>query len=269
MDIQQLKAIMPGCDADLWLPELEKVMAERQIDSPIRIATFLAHVAIESGEMRTLVENMNYSVGRLMEIWPTRFPSAEVAGAYAHNPAKLGNFVYANRLGNGAPSTGDGFSFRGRGLLQATGRDHYHEARLALNVDLTAKPELLEQPSWASAEAAWWWEKQGLNAIADTGDMKQSTLKINGGLNGYSGRVAYWRRGMNVLGASVPPAAPDSENTKVQKALNAHDANPRLNEDGIWGPMSEAAADRFRTDSGLPQADRVDTALLKALGITE
>ena len=99
--------------------------------------------------------------------------------------------------------------------------------------------------------------------------MKQSTLKINGGLNGYSGRVAYWRRGMNVLGASVPPAAPDSENTKVQKALNAHGANPRLNEDGIWGPMSEAAADRFRTDSGLPQADRVDAELLKALGITE
>jgi putative chitinase len=269
MDSQQLKAIMPGCDADLWLPHLNKVMADRQIDSSIRIATFLAHVAVESAEMRLLAENMNYSAGRLMAVWPTRFPSAEVAAPYAHNPDKLGSFVYANRLGNGAPSTGDGFKFRGRGLLQATGRDHYHEASLALNVDLTAQPELLEQPSWASEEAAWWWQKQGLNAIADTGDMKQSTLKINGGLNGYSDRVAYWRRGLEALGTDTSNAAADSEKAKVQKALNARGAQPQLKEDGIWGPMSEAAADRFRTEAGLPQADGVDATLLQALGITE
>jgi putative chitinase len=263
----ELKVIMPGCAADLWLPHLNKAMADRQINSPLRVATFLAHVAVESGEMRTLVENLNYSVGRLMEVWPKRFPTADFATPYAHHPEQLGNYVYANRLGNGAPSTGDGFKFRGRGLLQATGRDHYSEAKAALSVDLVGQPELLEEPSWAAIEAAWWWERQGLNRIADSGDLKQSTIKINGALTGYSDRVAYWRRGLQVLGASVPASPTLSLNIKVQKALNANGAQPQLTEDGIWGPLSEAAADRFRAGAGLPEADGIDTALLQALRI--
>ncbi len=263
----QLQVIMPSSDADLWLPQLNSAMVQRQIDSPLRIATFLAHVAVESAEMRTLVENMNYSAGRLMEVWPDRFPSAEIAAPYAHAPAKLGNYVYANRLGNGPPSSGDGFGFRGRGLLQATGKDHYGEAANALNIDLVAEPELLEQPSWAAAEATWWWQIRGLNAIADTGDMGKSTRVINGSLTGYPDRVAYWRRGLQALNVSVPETAQSSQVVAVQKALNAKGANPPVREDGIWGPISEAAADRFRAEQGLQAATGIDAPLLQALGL--
>jgi putative chitinase len=263
----QLKAIMPSADSNLWLPHLNRAMADHNIGSSIRIATFLAHVAVESGEMRTLVENMNYSAGRLMEVWPGRFPTAQIAAPYAHNPEKLGSFVYANRLGNGAPPSGDGFRFRGRGLLQATGRDHYTEAGKALNIDLLAQPELLEQPPLASAEAGWWWQRGNLNSIADTGNLKQSTIKINGGLNGYPDRVAYWNRALDVLGAPAPASQSPNLLVKVQKALNAKGAQPPLDEDGIWGPLSEAAADRFRTEAGLPEKDGIDAELLQALGI--
>ena len=267
LDSPKLKAIMPGCDADAWLPHLTKVAADHMINTGLRLATFLAHVAVESRELRALVENMNYNAGNLMTVWPKRFPSAELAAPYAHNPAKLGSFVYANRLGNGDPSTGDGFKYRGRGLLQATGRDHYQRAATALSIDLIGQPELLEQPTWAATEAAWWWQIQGLNQIADTGDMRASTQKINGGLTGFSDRVAYWRRGLEALGATAPASPSTTLNAKVQRALNARGANPPVKEDGIWGPMSEAAANHFRAAAGLPEADGIDPPLLQALAI--
>src|SRR5258706_2280094 len=98
---EQLNTIMPNADANLWIPHLEAEFIAREVNSPIRIATFLAHVAVESGETRTLLENMSYGVDRMMQVWPRRFPTAEIAAPYAHNPLRLGNFVYANRLGNG------------------------------------------------------------------------------------------------------------------------------------------------------------------------
>jgi putative chitinase len=267
LSADQLRQIMPAADINLWLPLTNKAMTDFVIDTPIRMATFLAHVAVESSEMRTLVENMNYSVGRLMGVWPHRFPTAEIAAPYAHNPERLGNYVYANRLGNGPSSSGDGFRFRGRGLLQATGKDHYSEAGKALNLDLLNHPELLEQPPFAAAEAAWWWRHLNLNSVADTANLKESTIKINGGLTGYSDRVVYWNRALDALGVSTPAAQSSNVFLKVQKALNARGAEPPLDEDGIWGPLSEAAADRFRAEAGLQERDGVDAALLQALGI--
>jgi len=264
---EQLHQIMPGCDAASWLPHLTKAMADYEINSAIRIATFLAHVAVESREMRELVEFLSYSAGRLTEVWPTRFPTAELAAPYAHNPEKLGNLIYANRLGNGVPASGDGFRFRGRGLLQTTGKDQYRVAGEALQIDLINHPELLEQPAWAARQAAWWWQKEGLNGVADNGDLKTSTLRINGGLTGYADRVVYWRRALQVLGAAQAQPDPTNQIVRVQKALNAKLPEFRLREDGMWGPMSEAAADRFRAEAGLPAGQGVDAELLQALRI--
>jgi len=106
-----------------------------------------------------------------------------------------------------------------------------------------------------------------VNNIADSGDLKRSTRKINGALTGYAARVAYWRRGLQVLGAAVPASDQANVFLKVQRALNARGAQPPLKDDGIWGPLSEAAADRFRADAGLPEKDGVDAELLQALGI--
>jgi len=263
----QLNKIMPNADATLWLDHLNNAMAAQDINNPMRMAAFLAHVAVESGELRTVVENMNYSVDRLMAVWPARFPTAEIAAPFAHDPMKLGNFVYANRLGNGPPSTGDGFRYRGRGLLQATGKDHYLEASTALNVDLVATPELLEKPELAAKEAAWWWKKRGLNPIADAGQFRQSTIIINGALTGFSDRVAFWRRALAALGAKSDVTDTSDLVVEVQKALNARGAQPKLREDGIWGPVSEAALDHFRIQAGLPESDGIDDAALAALKV--
>ncbi|HTO65560.1 MAG TPA: glycoside hydrolase family 19 protein [Bradyrhizobium sp.] len=263
----QLNKIMPNADAALWLDHLNCAMTAQEINGPMRLAAFLAHVAVESGELRIVVENMNYSVERLMAVWPARFPTAEVAAPFAHDPEKLGNFAYANRLGNGPPNSGDGFRYRGRGLLQATGKDHYREAGAALGVNFLATPELLEKPELAAKEAAWWWRKRGLNAIADAAQFRKSTIVINGGLTGYSDRVAYWRRALAVLGANANVADTSELILDVQKALNAHGAQPKLKEDGIWGPMSEAALDHFRIQAGLPESDEIDDAVLTALKV--
>lgn len=262
---QQLHEIMPGCDAGAWVPHLTQPLADYAINSALRIATFLAHVAVESREMRVLVESLNYSAGRLMEVWPVTFPTAELAALYAHDSEKLGNLVYANRLGNGVPASGDGFRFRGRGLLQATGKEQYRAAGAALRIDLLGRPDLLEEPAWAARQAAWWWQNAGLNLVADRGDLETSTRRVNGGLNGYADRVAYWRRGLRILGAHSARPDPGGQIERVQHALNAALPEAHLTEDGIWGPLSEAAAARLRAAAGLPAARGVDAGLLHAL----
>jgi putative chitinase len=263
----QLNKIMPNADAAPWLDHLNNAMAAQDINNPMRMAAFLAHVAVESGELSIVAEKMGYSAERMMEVWPRRFPTTESAAPFAHNPEKLGSFVYADRLGNGPPSSGDGFRYRGRGLLQATGKDHYREASAALNVDLIAKPELLEQPELAAKEAAWWWKKRGLNPVADAAQFRNSTVIINGGLTGYDKRVAFWRRALGVLGADPNVADTSDLVVEVQKALNALGAQPKLKEDGDWGPKSEAALDLFRAQAGLPAGDGIDDAVLAALKV--
>ncbi len=262
---QQLHEIMPECDVAAWLPDLVKALTDYGINTTLRIATFLAHAAVESREMRVLVESLNYSMGRLMEVWPVIFPTAELATPYAHNPEKLGNLVYANRLGNGVPASGDGFLYRGRGLLQLTGKGNYLAAGHALGIDLLGHPELLEQPRWAVRQAAWWWRKEGLNDLADRSDIRGSALRINGGLNGYADRVVYWRRVLRVLGADGTRPDPSSRIVRVQQALNAKLPELHLKEDGIWGPLSDAAANRFRAETGLPSEHGLDETLLQAL----
>jgi putative chitinase len=127
----QLNKIMPNADAAPWLDHLNNAMAAQDINNPMRMAAFLAHVAVESGELSIVAEKMGYSAERMMEVWPRRFPTTESAAPFAHNPEKLGSFVYADRLGNGPPSSGDGFRYRGRGVLQATGEDRSRVARAA------------------------------------------------------------------------------------------------------------------------------------------
>ena len=110
---QQLKIIMPKCNTDQWLNALNQAMTKFEINTSARIAAFLAQVAHESSETTTLSENLNYSAVRLTQVWPQRFPSVVLAQAYAKNPEKLANFVYAGRGGNGNSASGDGWRYRG------------------------------------------------------------------------------------------------------------------------------------------------------------
>src|SRR5439155_596696 len=176
-------------------------MSRFAISSPDRAAAFLAQVAHESGEFRYLVENLNYSTARLIQVRPRRFPTLDAALPYDHQPEKLANFVYANRLGNGDAASGDGWRFRGRGLLQITGRDNYRAVGVALALPLETEPEQLETPAVAALAAAQFWQSHGLNEFADdhhdgTADANFDTIsmRINGGRVGIDARRQYWQR---------------------------------------------------------------------------
>ena len=186
---QQLLQILPKARpvAGIFLPALNRAMARWNIDSRIRQAAFLAQVGHESGQLRNLVENLSYSAEALVRIWPTRF-TAQNASAYARQPEKIANKAYGGRMGNGPEASGEGWRYRGRGLLQVTGRSNYREAGAGLGLPLEDEPELLEQAEHAAQSAAWWWAKHGLNELADAGRIQDIGSVIN---TGQVGRVPH------------------------------------------------------------------------------
>ncbi|EOG2060219.1 glycoside hydrolase family 19 protein [Pseudomonas aeruginosa] len=181
-----------GCGAataTTWLEHLNGAMARFEINTPERVAMFLAQVGHESQSLKRLVENLNYSTEGLLKTWPKRFTPAE-AKQYARQPERIANRVYANRMGNGSQDTGDGYRYRGRGLIMITGHDNYAEVARALALPLVAQPELLEQRTWAAIASAWWWKSRGLNDLADQSRFEKITLRINGSFTGAEDRNA-------------------------------------------------------------------------------
>jgi putative chitinase len=203
-----LDAVVPDCpDTSIWVAPLSAAADKFEINDARRVAAFLAQIAHESNEMRATVENLNYRAATLMRVWPSRFPDLDKAQEYEKNPEKLANYVYASRLGNGDEDSGDGWSFRGRGLIQLTGRENYRAAAAALGLPLEDQPELLEKPEGAALSAAWFWKSHGLNALADDDnpdndekDFETISIKINGGRAGLDARKAYWHKARAALG---------------------------------------------------------------------
>ncbi|WP_153130566.1 glycoside hydrolase family 19 protein [Dechloromonas hortensis] len=196
---QVIRNALPLCrDPAGWAPVLSAAMQRYEINTPARIASFLAQTGHESGQFNRLVESLYYTTPqRLMKVWPKRFPSEAIAAPYVKNEERLANYVYANRLGNGDARSGDGYKYRGRGLIQVTGRSNYAACAKALDLDLLNDPGLLIQPQYAALSAAWFWNSRGLNALADdrTGDddledFTVITRSINGGTQGLKERLA-------------------------------------------------------------------------------
>jgi putative chitinase len=133
-----------------------------------------------------------------MATWPSRFP-ADLAAARARQPEKIANIAYASRMGNGNAASSDGWTYRGRGLIQITGRANYQECGDDLGIDLIGNPDLLIQPQYAALSAAWFWELNGLNELADRDQFNSITRRINGGLNGLQDRLLLWARARAVL----------------------------------------------------------------------
>ena len=202
---EQLIKIMPQARTQLlenFLVEFKAQLPTYQIDTPLRLAAFLAQGAHESGELRELVENMNYSTTeRLMAVWPSRFKTTASALPYVHNPEKLGSFVYANRMGNGAPETGDGYKYRGRGWFNATGKEAYKNMTTLTKHDFIATPDDLATPKFAVLSACVEWDANKLNKLADVGDFTKITKIINGGLIGLNDRLVYYHKAKQVFGS--------------------------------------------------------------------
>lgn len=203
IDAALLLEIAPNAKHELVAPtvlELTRQCPTANIATPLRLAHFIAQLAHESGGFRTLEENLNYSAARLTAVWPKRFPTVAAAARYAHNPEKLANFVYGDRadLGNTAP--GDGWTYRGRGYIQTTGRKNYEIAGVRISQNLLLFPELLLRPVDAMAASIAYWNDRGLSHHADAGDLDHITRAINGGLNGLDDRKVYLARAKRAFG---------------------------------------------------------------------
>lgn len=185
---------------------LDKAMRECGIDTAARARAFLAQVGHESAQLNRVEENLNYSAQALRKVFPKYFSTPQEASSYAHHPEKIANRVYSGRMGNGSENSGDGWKFRGRGLIQITGRDNYVAMSALMGKNLTVWPDALLMPLDACRSAALWWKAKGLNALADrlsgAGERKifgAITKCVNGGLNGIDDRWEIYQRAKSAI----------------------------------------------------------------------
>ena len=182
-----------------WVTALNDTFSQFGILTPNQQAAFIGQCGHECGHFRILEENLNYRAATLMKLWPKRFPTLEIANAYAGNPKKIANMVYANRMGNRDESSGDGYRFRGRGCIQLTGHANYFHAGKALGVDFVMEPDLVATPKYAAMTAGWFWKTHGCNEVAESADWLKLTKKINGGTIGLEDRIKHTKQALEAL----------------------------------------------------------------------
>jgi putative chitinase len=195
--------VAAGCGSSIlraaqWVAPLQATCDKYHINTPLRIAAFLATIGVESARLTAVVENLNYSAEGLLSTFPKYFNAVEAA-QYERQPQRIANRVYANRYGNGNEASGDGWKYRGRSLICVTFRDNYASCGKAISLPLDSHPELLEQPCNAALAAGWFWDAHNLNPLADAGKFEGITRAINGGLNGYSERLALYAAAKKAL----------------------------------------------------------------------
>jgi putative chitinase len=198
MNLDKLKGHIP----DNVLAQLPDTIAKFDLNTPNRLAHFLAQAGHESGGFRLTKENLNYSAKGLMGIFKKYFPTEAKANEYARKPEKIANLVYASRMGNGAETSGDGSKYCGRGYIQLTGKDNYTAFGKAINEDLTKDPTLVAG-KYAMLSAAWFFTKNGLHKIADLGPtddvVTKITKRVNGGTIGLADRIKHFKEYYNLL----------------------------------------------------------------------
>ena len=200
--VEQFTDMFPkNKNAQSWTTALVAVLPTYQIDTPERIASFLAQCGHESGGFTVLQENLNYSAEGLNKIFKKYFPTLESAQPYARKPELIANKVYANRMGNGDEQSGEGYRYRGRGPIQLTGKDNYTACSDFLFQDdtLLKDPDMLLDPEYALHSACWFWWKNDLNTFADSADILTMTKRINGGTIGLDDRIAHYNHAMEIF----------------------------------------------------------------------
>ena len=201
---EQFHSLFPlAQDPQSWADSMNEVFPNYDINTPQRVAAFLAQCGHESGGWTVFEENLNYSAQGLMKVFPKYFPTADLANAYAKQPEKIANRIYGGRMGNGPEDSGDGYKYRGRGPIQLTGKDNYRAFAKEMFDDWE---NLFENPDWVTADrdfalmsAIWFWNKNKLNVQADAGDIKLMTKKINGGYIGLEDRIKHYNEAIHLL----------------------------------------------------------------------
>ncbi len=192
--------------AGVWAAPLLSAMERFEINTPARQAAYLAEIGYESDGLQDLVEDLNYRASALLEQWPEHFTqtTANLYGrtdSHDANQEAIANIAYANRFGNGGISSGDGWKYRGRGPIQTTFLDNYSAVETACGIPCVENPDLLSEPEGGALASAFYFYSHGCNQLADIGDFRTITEKIQGGLAGYAGREAHWviaKKALNV-----------------------------------------------------------------------
>jgi putative chitinase len=198
LKLEKLKGHIP----ESVIAQIPDTAAKFQINTPLRLAHFLAQCGHESGGFRATQENLNYSAKGLMGIFRKYFPTQSLAEQYQRNPQKIASKVYGGRMGNGPESTGEGFKFRGRGYIQLTGKENYTAFGKSINEDMTANPDKVAT-HYPLLSAAWFFNKNGLHRMADEGAtdsvVTKITRRVNGGTIGLADRIKHFKEYYNLL----------------------------------------------------------------------
>jgi putative chitinase len=198
MDLNKLKGHVP----DSVIAQLPDTMVKFELNTPLRLAHFLAQAGHESGGFKAVTENLNYGAKGLRGVFGKYFPTDAKALEYERKPEKIANLVYGNRMGNGAESTGEGFKFRGRGYIQLTGKANYEAFDKVVSEDLISNPDLVST-KYPLLSAAWFFHKNGLHKIADEGATEavvtKVTKRVNGGTIGLADRLKHFNEYYNLL----------------------------------------------------------------------
>jgi putative chitinase len=198
LKLQNLKGHIP----DSVIAMIPDTATKFNINTPLRLAHFLAQAGHESGGFRAVTENLNYGAKGLMGIFKKYFPTAALAAQYERKPEKIANRVYGGRMGNGAEASGEGFKFRGRGYIQLTGKENYTAFDKTVDDNILATPDLVAT-KYPLLSAAWFFSKNGLNSLADRGatdaDVTAITKRVNGGTIGLTDRIKHFKEYYNLL----------------------------------------------------------------------
>jgi putative chitinase len=198
MDINKLKGHVP----DAVIAQLPDTMTKFELNTPLRLAHFLAQAGHESGGFKAVNENLNYGSKGLLSIFKKYFPSTEKALAYERKPEKIANLVYGGRMGNGVEATGEGYKFRGRGYIQLTGKDNYKAFDAVVTENILETPDLVAT-KYPLLSAAWFFHKNGLHKIADKGAtdavVTEVTKRVNGGTIGLPDRIKHFKEYYSLL----------------------------------------------------------------------
>lgn len=192
MDVNKLKGHIP----DVVIAQLPDTIAKFELNTPLRLAHFLAQAGHESGGFKLVTENLNYGAKGLLGVFKKYFPTPEKAALYERKPEKIANLVYGGRMGNGPETSGEGYKFRGRGYIQLTGKDNYKAFDLVVEENITENPDLVAT-KYPLLSAAWFFHKNGLHKIADKGAtdavVTEVTKRVNGGTIGLPDRLKHFK----------------------------------------------------------------------------
>jgi len=200
LTLDHLKQMIKNPYIDQWYGALEQLMPDYDINTPHRVAHFVAQCAHESNNFLFIQENLNYRATSLRSMFGKYFPTDALAAEYAHKPERIANRIYASRMGNGDEASGDGWRYRGRGLIQLTGKDNYTFFAGSLSIPIEEAAEYLGTFEGAAQSACFFWEQNRLNRFADANDVKGLTRAINGGQIGLEDRIKHTNHALHVMG---------------------------------------------------------------------